>query len=95
MILLIVTVTVEPAHAAEFEKVLGVLAASSLANEPGTLTYKLARSEDDPRCYRIVEIYQDQAALDAHMASEWLKTAGQAIGGLTSGQADVQKHTIV
>jgi quinol monooxygenase YgiN len=37
-------------------------------NEPGTLLYELFAVQGQPRTYRIVEEFADQAAWDAHRA---------------------------
>ncbi len=34
--------------------------------EPGNLFYKLCKSREDPNTYVVLELYADQAAVDAH-----------------------------
>jgi quinol monooxygenase YgiN len=38
--------------------------------EPGCIRYDVARSINDPSVFALFEEYVDQAALDAHLASE-------------------------
>jgi (4S)-4-hydroxy-5-phosphonooxypentane-2,3-dione isomerase len=38
--------------------------------EPGTLLYLVQRSTDDPNVFWTSEVYADQAAFEAHRASE-------------------------
>jgi quinol monooxygenase YgiN len=54
--------------------------------EPGCRFYQPCRSADDPRVFLIFEIYDDEAALDAHAASEHFQriAAGQAFSLLES-----------
>jgi quinol monooxygenase YgiN len=56
------------------------------ANEPGTLTYALHRSVQDPTVFVFYEVYQDQAAFDAHGKTEHMKTLGAQIGGKLDGR---------
>lgn len=41
--------------------------------EPGCSTYIGQQSNDDPRTFMFYEIYNDQAALDAHNAAPYFK----------------------
>ena len=36
------------------------------ANEPGNVAYQLTKSRTEPHTYKVLEIYKDQAALEAH-----------------------------
>ena len=42
-------------------------------HEPGCLTYRVNRANDDPNVLLLYEEYADQAALDAHVASPHFK----------------------
>lgn len=42
--------------------------------EPGCRLYQPTRDRDDPRVFRIVEIYDDEAAYAAHQASAHFRT---------------------
>jgi len=50
------------------------------ANEPGTEHYVLHRSSTEPNKFFVTEIYDDQAALDAHMGSDAFATFGASLG---------------
>lgn len=95
MIMLIVNFTVAEGKAAEFEEVMGRLATATRANEPDTLLYQLAKSEKDPTMYRIVEIYKDQATMDAHSASEHFRSISPEIGPLLAAKPEFQKLVTV
>jgi (4S)-4-hydroxy-5-phosphonooxypentane-2,3-dione isomerase len=38
--------------------------------EPGVMTFDVVRGQDNPTLFALYEEYRDQAALDAHSASE-------------------------
>ncbi len=67
MIGLIAKLKVQPGKGAEFETAFKPL--SDIVNsdaEPGNLLYKLCKSRSDPDTYVVMELYQDQAAVEAH-----------------------------
>jgi quinol monooxygenase YgiN len=43
-------------------------AKDAVASEPGTLLYVLHRNQSNPDVFYVTELYEDQAALDAHMS---------------------------
>ena len=65
-----------------------------MAKEPGTIEYVLHRSSTDPNILYVTEVYEDQAALDAHMGSDHFKSFGGSLGDLVNG-ADLQFLTPV
>jgi quinol monooxygenase YgiN len=54
------------------DKVAGMLRELRDASrrEPGVITFDVVRADDDPAQFALYEEYRDQAALDAHGASE-------------------------
>jgi quinol monooxygenase YgiN len=44
--------------------------------EPGCVRFDVARSNSDLRIFALYEMYDDQAALDAHFASEHFQRLG-------------------
>jgi len=74
---------------AAFDKLL-----AEVAKEPGTIQYVLHRSSTDPDVLYMTEIYENQAALDAHMGSDHFKSFGAGLGDLVKG-ADLQFLTPV
>ena len=38
--------------------------------EPGVIQFEVARSRERPNVFALWEVYRDQAAIDAHLASE-------------------------
>ncbi len=43
-------------------------------NEPGNLFYQVYQDPDEPRTFRIFEIYEDDEAVAAHAGSEHFRT---------------------
>jgi quinol monooxygenase YgiN len=67
MIGLIARLKVQPAMNAQFERAFAALAAKVRSDEePGNLLYQLTKSRSDPNEYIVMELYADQAAVDAH-----------------------------
>jgi quinol monooxygenase YgiN len=79
MICVAVTYVLKPEAEAQAVDLFGKLTAASRA-EPGCRFYQVHRSTTDPRRYFIYEMYDDQAALDAHRAAPHF--AEYATGGL-------------
>ncbi|MGR9079700.1 putative quinol monooxygenase (plasmid) [Rhizobium leguminosarum] len=69
MIGLMVELAVTPDSGAAFERAFAVQAAAVQANEPGNRLYELFKSTTLSDSYTLVEIYEDDAALQAHRAS--------------------------
>lgn len=76
MIAVVATMKVKPESAVAFEEAMLALVNATRANEPGVKVYQFCRAEKDPTKYIVMELYQDQATLDAHMASAWFREAG-------------------
>ena len=76
MIGVVATMKVKPDQVAAFEDAMGQLVKATRANEPGVKVYQFCRSQKEPTTYIVMELYQDQATLDAHMKSDWFRGAG-------------------
>lgn len=76
MIGVVATMKVKPDQTAAFEQAMKELVTATRANEPGVKIYQFCRSQKDPATYIVMELYQDQATLDAHMKSDWFRGAG-------------------
>ncbi len=70
------------------------LAAQVNAKEPGCRLYILTRSAS-PQTYVFLERYDDQAASDAHVASEHFRELGRKMGAFLDGRPDIQRLTEV
>jgi quinol monooxygenase YgiN len=90
MIGVIATLRIKSGRADEFEAVFAQLGAQVRANESGNLAYQLCRSRGEADTYKVLEIYRDEAALEAHRASEHFRSAGPALGALLEGRPEVE-----
>ena len=81
----VATIKVKEGMGAEFEKVATELVKKVNENEKGCLLYQLYHGEE-PNTYVFMERYQDQAAVEAHRASEYFKTLGRAMGPFMDGK---------
>lgn len=70
MFALLANIRVDPARAAPFEKLFGDYARQVLAEEPGSVTYCLAKSRAEEGSYRAIEIYRSEALFREHVASD-------------------------
>jgi quinol monooxygenase YgiN len=70
-------ITVKPGADEAFAVAARTLVAGSRA-EPGVLAYDLWREQQGDRRFVFNELYVDQAAVEAHMASTHFKAMGEA-----------------
>lgn len=71
-----------PGKEAEAEEAMKKMAASVEANEPGAMAYIFHRNQKDPSEVAVFEVYQDDAAAAAHVASEHMGTFRTYFGSL-------------
>jgi quinol monooxygenase YgiN len=88
MLGVVATLKVKPGMEKEFETVAKELVAKVNANEPGCTLYALHHGET-PGTYIFMERYVDQAAVDAHRATDHFKTLGRKMGDYMDGRPDV------
>jgi quinol monooxygenase YgiN len=90
MLGVVATIKVKEGQGAEFEKVATELVKKVNENEKGCLLYQLYHGEE-PNTYVFMERYADDAAVEAHRASEHFKTLGRAMGAFMDGKPDVKR----
>ncbi len=73
MLVLHVTLQVNPDHAADFLKVARHDAEHSVQDEPGCLRFDVSQDRDDPNRFYFYEVYRDEAALEAHRQTPHFK----------------------
>ncbi len=80
---------------AEFEAIFSELVAQVNANEPGCKLYTLTKDADGK--YTVMELYDDEAAVAAHGASEHFKAMGAKLGAakVMGGRPEVTQLTVV
>ena len=91
---IIATLRVQPGKEAEFEGVFAELAPAVAANEPGNSYYRLFRTEE-AGVYKVLECYDDGAAVEAHRASEHFRTLGAKLGPCLGGAPEIEKLSAV
>jgi quinol monooxygenase YgiN len=87
---ILATIKIKEGSNAAFEAVAKELMAAVRANEPGNKVYQFCKSKTDPTTYVVMEIYADQAALEAHGKSEHFRTVGAKMGPSMAGRPEIQ-----
>jgi len=90
----VATLRVQPGKEEEFEGVFAELAAAVNANEPGNSYYRLFRGSEAGE-YKVLECYDDQAALDAHRGSDHFRAIGARLGPCMAGAPEVVTYAAV
>jgi quinol monooxygenase YgiN len=88
MLGVVATLKVKPGMEKEFEAVAKELVAKVNANERGCTLYALHHAEA-PATYVFMERYTDQAAVDAHRATDYFKALGRKMGEYMEGRPEV------
>jgi len=86
----IARVTLIPGKGPEFEAVFAAQAERVRANEPGNKLYQLVRSRDDENAYVVMELYDSDAALEAHRNAEHIVANRSAIAPLIGEKTTVE-----
>ena len=66
---LVVTFRIKPAHIAAFNSAITDNARASRETEPGCRQFDVCRDQIDPQLFFLYELYDDDAAIEAHMQS--------------------------
>jgi quinol monooxygenase YgiN len=90
MIGVVAVIRVKEGREAEFEAGFRELTAQVKANEPGARMYQLTRSRAEPRTYKVLEVYEDDAALEAHRTSEHYKVGGRKLREVAEAPPEVE-----
>jgi quinol monooxygenase YgiN len=88
MLGVVATLRIKPGMEAQFEAVAKELVAKVNANEPGCMLYALHRGES-AGTYVFMERYIDQAAVEAHRATDYFKALGRKMGEYMEGRPEV------
>jgi len=88
MLGVVATLKVKPGMEKQFEAVAKELVAKVNAGEPGCKLYALHHGEA-VGTYVFMERYVDQAAVEAHRATEHFKTLGRKMGEFMDGRPEV------
>lgn len=85
--------TIDPAQREAAEAAIAEAVAATRA-EPGNVDYRFSTDLADPNRINMVEIWEDQAAIDAHMATEHLAGFMAAIGPCVAGSVSLTSYDI-
>ena len=80
-----------PEHVAAVRSALGELI-DPTRREAGCLQYELWQNKSDPTDFTFIEEWESDATLDAHAASQHLKTTAAKLKGLVAGPTDVRRY---
>jgi quinol monooxygenase YgiN len=92
---LIATMTVNGPDRPAFEAVMTELVAAVHANEPGVPVYRLCRAQAEAGLYRMIEVYESQAALDAHMTTPWFTSAAPRFAALFAAPPVLERLDVI
>ncbi len=87
---IVATIKIKPGTNEAFEAVAKELMAAVRAAEPGNKVYQFCKSRTEPTTYVVLELYADQAAVEAHGKSEHFRTIGAKMGPCMAVRPDVQ-----
>jgi quinol monooxygenase YgiN len=90
MIGIVATLRVQADKASEFEAIFAELSQKVRAGEPGNLLYQLTKSRAEANTYKVLELYQDEAALAAHRESDHYRDLGRKMGPCMAGRPDIE-----
>lgn len=90
MIGVVAVLKIQDGKGMEFEAIFRELSNKVRANEPGAKLYQLTKSRTEPNTYKVLEIYEDQAALTAHGQSDYFKDLGRKMGPCMDGRPQVE-----
>jgi quinol monooxygenase YgiN len=92
MIGVVATMKVKPDQVEAFETAMRELVADTTRLEPGVTIYKFFRSQKEPTTYTMMELYADQAVLDAHMKSDHFRGAGAKLGPCLAERPQLDRY---
>ena len=95
MIVVVARLKVQAGQETTFEAEAGKLIAHVKANEPGTVAYKLCRSQADATDYVFYEEYADTGALATHSGSEQMAAFFGSAGSLLAGRPEITMYEMV
>lgn len=90
MIGVIAKMRIKDGRQAEFESVFNELSSKIRNGEPGNKAYQLCRSRTDATQYVVLELYESDAALAVHKASEHMRAVGPALATLLAERPEIE-----
>lgn len=87
---IVVRLKTNPGKGPDFEAAFAVQAAGVRANEPGNKLYQLVRSRTDADSYVVMEIYDNDAALEAHRHAPHMVENRPRMAGLVAPGTSIE-----
>ena len=84
---LIVEFRIQPEHVQHFAEAIADNARASRDSEAGCRQFDVCRDPDDPSLFFLYELYDDAAAIDAHLAAPHYLHFAQASAGWVEHKA--------
>lgn len=93
MIIVAGHLTIAPEHR---DAALAAIATGVAATraEPGNVDYRFSPDLDDPDRFNLIERWEDEEAMNAHLATPHLAAFMTAIGPCLSGSAEVVRYDV-
>lgn len=95
MIGILVKITVKPHGHTDFENAFAAQAQAVRSHENGNRLYDLFRSRTHPNQYTLVEIYNDEAALEAHRTSAHMTAHRARTALFVSEEPEIAEFDVV
>jgi|GraSoiStandDraft_4_1057263.scaffolds.fasta_scaffold567577_2 quinol monooxygenase YgiN len=87
---LIVRLKTNPGKGPDFEAAFAVQAKGVRADEPGNKLYQLVKSRTEPDAYVVMELYDDEAALQAHREAPHMAANRPRMAGLVAPGTSIE-----
>ncbi len=95
MIGIIARLRTKPGQADAFAAQTSTMAKTVAAVEPDNIFYNVYRAADDENQFIALELYENQAAVDAHGASDHVAASMETVPDMLEGDMDVDIVTLV
>ena len=92
-LLVVAVLTGQPEHREEIGAALAKAAAAS-RGDAGCVSYSFSRDLEDADRYVSVEVWEDQASLDAHFTAPHLAELFGVIGDKLAGPPDIKTYPV-
>jgi len=90
MIGVIATLKIQPGKAEEFETLFREMMAKVKANEGGCLAYQLTKGRAEPDTYKVLELYANSAAHEAHGQSAHFREMAPRLGAFLAAMPEIE-----
>lgn len=90
MIGIVATIRVVEGAGPGIEEVFREIRSAVRDNEPGNIVFDFFRSQTEPNTYKVLEIYRDQAALEAHRANDAVKVIAPKMAPFRDGPTQAE-----